>query len=144
MTPRRTELEAAYFATSYFVDAPGGRFGIRVGALSPQADALALEDRASTWAYVSAYNPGSIRASAEDNRRQACRLEQTVMSLGLRFLGGEGQGDDGAWPAEPSLLVLGVRLEDAVALARRFGQAAFVFGECGRPARLVWTDPQPE
>ena len=142
-TARRVELEAAYRATSYFVDGPAGRFAIRVGAVSPEANALAAEQHVNTWAYLTAYNAGSVAAPAECNRARQRELEQAVTEMGFRFLRGEGKGDDGAWPAEPSLLILGIREDEAAALARRFGQAAFVFGERGETARLVWTDGGP-
>mgnify|MGYP001489801185 CR=1 FL=1 len=138
MTPRRIDLEAAYLATCYFVDAPEGRFAIRLGAPSPRADALAAELGAAAWAYVTAYNPGSVPAPEEQNRARQRELEETVRGMGLPFFRGEGKGDDGGWPAEPSLLVLGIAEEEALRLARRFGQAAVVFGERGGPARLLW------
>jgi hypothetical protein len=142
-TPRRVELEAAYRATSYFVDGPAWRFAIRVGAVSPEADALAAEHHVNAWAYLTAYNAGSVPAPAEVNRARQRELEQAVAAAAFPFLRGEGQGDDGVWPAEPSLLILGILEEDAAALARRFGQAAFVFGELGAAARLVWADAEP-
>ena len=139
-TPRRVELEAAYRATSYVVDGPTGRFAVRVGAVSPEADALTATQHVATWAYLTAYNAGSVPAPAEVNLARQRELEQAVAAAGFPFFRGEGKGDDDAWPPEPSLLVLGIREEDAAALARRFGQAAFVFGERGGVARLVWTD----
>ena len=66
-----------------------------------------------------------------------------MTAAGFCFYHGEGKGDDGAWPAEPSLLILGVGEDEAAALARRFGQAAFVYGDRGAAARLVWTDIEP-
>ena len=143
MTPQRGDLDPAYRATSYFVDGPTGRFTIRVGAVSPEADALAAEHNVTTWAYLTAYNAGSVQASPEHNLARQRELEQAVTAAALPFFRGEGRGDDGAWPAEPSLLVLGIGEEDAAALARRFGQAAFVFGERGEAARLAWIDAQP-
>lgn len=138
-TGERASLEAAYRATSYEVDGPHARFTIRVGEISREADALAADHHAGTWAYITAYNPGSVPASAEQNGARQRELEQAVVQAGYRFFRGEGKGNDGAWPAEPSLLILAVAEEEAAALARRFGQAAFVFAERGTAARLVWT-----
>ncbi len=56
----------------------------------------------------------------------------------VRVLPGAGVGTGGDWPPEPSLLILGIREEDALHLARRFGQNAIVAGTLGEPARLVW------
>ncbi len=137
-TPRKANLEAAYRATSYLVDGPAGRFAIRVGAVSPDADALAAAHHAHTWAFVTAYNPGSVAAPPEDNRARQDELDSAVTAAGFPYYHGEGKGDDDGWPPEPSLLILGVGEDDAAALGRRFGQAALVFGERGEAARLVW------
>jgi hypothetical protein len=132
-------LEAAYRATTYFVDGPSGRFALRVGQASAEVDALAATYRVNSWTYITAHNPGSIKAAARQNEKQQRQLEKTVEESYYPIYGGEGKGE-GDWPAEPSLLVLGVREEDATAMARRFGQAAVLFGERGEPARLLWTD----
>jgi hypothetical protein len=137
-TPKRTELDAAYRATRYLVDGPNGRFAVRVGRASPEADALAEAHGATAWAYITAYNPGSVRASEEENRARQRELDEAVRVMALAVFRGEGKGDDDAWPAEPSLLVLGIAEAEALTLARRFGQAAVVFGERGGPARLLW------
>ena len=50
---------------------------------------------------------------------------------------GEGIGDDGTWPPERSLLVLGIDHAGAVQLGHRFGQRAIVWGELGGLAALV-------
>jgi hypothetical protein len=136
---QKKRLEAAYNATSYFVDAPSGRFALRVGQASAEVDALAAAHQVVAWTYVTAYNPGSVPASRECNEKRQNELEQVIAESGYPFCRGEGKGD-GDWLAEPSLLVLGVREAEAVALARRFGQAAVLFGEPGGPVRLLWTD----
>ena len=55
------------------------------------------------------------------------------------MLPGEGIGDNGTWPAEQSVLVLGIELEHAVQLGRRFGQRAIVYGRVGGRAALACT-----
>jgi hypothetical protein len=56
---------------------------------------------------------------------------------GYLALRGEGVGDAGDSPAEPSLLILGIAEGDTVLLGREFGQLAVVCGELGTAARLV-------
>jgi Protein of unknown function (DUF3293) len=138
------ELGAAYRATSYCVDGPAGHFTLRVGQASPEVDALTAALPVPTWAFVTAYNPDSVPAPAERNAARQHALERAVTEAGYRFCGGEGKADDGAWAPEPSLLILGVGEEEAAELARRFGQAAFLFGERGQAARLVWTNVEGE
>jgi hypothetical protein len=53
---------------------------------------------------------------------------------------GEGIGDDGVWPPERSVLVLGIEREAALQLGRRFGQRAIVCGDLGGLATLALCD----
>jgi hypothetical protein len=126
-------LAAAYRDTDYWVDHPRGRFAIRIGEPVPQIVA-------ESWAFITACNPGSKPLTAKENAARMRKLEQIVRDLGLSFLRGEGVGRDGAWPPEPSLLILNIDEATAIDLARQSGQAAIVFGRRGEPARLVWID----
>lgn len=56
--------------------------------------------------------------------------------LGHPMFSGEGIGDDGTWPAERSVLVLGIERAIAIELGRRFGQRAILCGRLGGPATL--------
>jgi hypothetical protein len=141
---QRACLDAAYRASTYFVDGPAGRFALRVGQASAELDALAAAHKVITWAYVTAYNPGSIALPREQNEQRQRGLKKIVAEAGYPFYNGEGKGD-ADWPAEPSLLVLGISQADAAALAHKFGQAAVLFGERGGHARLMWMgDERPE
>jgi hypothetical protein len=139
---QKARLDAVYRATTYFVDGPAGRIALRVGQASEELDALAAAHQVNTWTYITAYNPGSIALSREQNDQQQRELKKAVAESGYPFYSGEGKGD-GDWPAEPSLLVLGVSEAEAAAMARRFGQAAVLFGQRGGSARLLWTDAEP-
>lgn len=137
----RDRLRAAYEATAYWVEAgPQRRFAIRVGARSADVDALLAAAGVETWAFVTAANPRSVRLSAAENARRMGGLGARLGEHGRAFLPGEGVGDEPGWPAEPSVLVLGIDETAAVALAREFDQHALVVGRRGEPARLVWVD----
>jgi hypothetical protein len=139
MSPPREALEAAYRATSYLADGPLGRFAIRIGQPSPEADVLLDQHRVETWAFVTACNPGSEAQLSEVNEQRHLALVAAVKDH-FPSVPGEGRGDGGDWPAERSLLLLGIRREEAVQLARQFGQLALVFGQRGGAAELVWTE----
>ena len=131
MSNEHGKLEAAYCATDYRVDdAPGGPFVIRIGDVCAE-----VED---DWAFVTACNPRSERLSDAENARRMSELEATVREGGWQYFHGHGVGLDAKWPAEPSLLLVGIQWGDAVALGKQFGQNAVVVGSAGRPARLVW------
>jgi hypothetical protein len=130
-------LLAAYRKTTFYADTPRARLALRVGERCVDLDALLNDHGVSSWAYVTASNPGSRRLSDEDNAARQRELEGHVARLGVRAYPGEGVGDDGRWPPEPSLLVLGIARDDAIRLGGRYGQVAIVCGEMGRAAELV-------
>jgi hypothetical protein len=135
------ELEAAYRSTTYSVIVPGrAPISIRCGARCLPLDLLLAESRATDWAFITACNPRSANLDDEANAERMMRLELIVRGRGLACFHGEGQADDGDWPPEPSLLVLGMPEADALTLARQFEQHAIVSGSRGGEARLVWVD----
>jgi Protein of unknown function (DUF3293) len=136
MTVPDTLLEA-YRRTAFNADTPKGRLSLRVGQRCRELDDLLTDHGVSTWAYVTAFNPGSIRLRDEENTARQHELEGVVASLGVPSYSGEGVVDDGQWPPEPSLLILGIGRGDAVRLGRQYGQLAVVCGELAREADLV-------
>ena len=139
------ELESAYRSTSYSVIVPGREpISIRCGARCMPLDLLLAESRATDWAFITACNPRSAPLDEDANAERMMRLEMVVRARGLNCFQGEGQADDGDWPPEPSLLVLGISEADAVSIAREFEQYAIVSGSRGGEARLVWTDAGPD
>lgn len=139
------ELESAYRSTSYSVIVPGREpISIRCGARCMPLDLLLAESRATNWAFITACNPRSAPLDEDANAERMMRLEMLVRGRGLNCFQGEGQADDGDWPPEPSLLVLGISEADAVSIAREFEQYAIVSGSRGGEARLVWTDAGPD
>jgi hypothetical protein len=128
----------AYRRTTFYANTSHGRFGLRIGVRVPKLDTLLAEHGVDSWAYVTAYNPGSVRFDEPHNRRRQDELERLVHETGRACFRGEGVGDDNRWPPEPSLLVLGIPRAEAVALGQRFGQRAIVYGETGGSPELLW------
>jgi hypothetical protein len=136
-------LDAAYRKTSYFADTPAGRLCIRIGEAHPILDTLLAARGHRHWTYVTAHNPGSVQLTADENRARHTRLEADVRARGYEALPGEGVGDDGAWPAEASLLILGMPRAEATALGHAHTQRAVVWGSAGEPALLLICSPHP-
>jgi hypothetical protein len=130
-------LLEAYRRTAFIAETPAGRLSLRIGARSAELDALLAVHGVGTWAYVTAFNPGSVSLTAVENSARQRQLEHTVMDMGLVSYPGQGVGDDRRWPPEPSLLVLGIAREAASHLGRQYGQLAIVYGEAHRPAELL-------
>jgi hypothetical protein len=131
------DLMRAYRQTSFLADTPRGRLRLGIGEKSPELEALLAAEGARSWAYVTAYNPGSSLLSDRENVQRQEALERAVSQKGFVFFRGAGVGDDGQWPAEPSLLILGVARNQAIDLGRRFGQRAVVYGEAGGSPELL-------
>ena len=79
------------------------------------------------------------------NAALAQALLRRVERLGWRWLPACNLADGGGWPAEPSVLILGVGEVELCALAAEFAQAAIVCGKVGGKVggapRLVWLSP---
>ena len=106
-------LLEAYRRTTFVADTRKGRMRLRVGQHCSELDALLAGHGVATWAYVTASNPGSVPLTAEENTALQHRLGGSVAELGLVSYPGEGIGDDGRWPPEPSLLILGIGRDGA-------------------------------
>ena len=130
-------LLAAYRRTRFCADTAQGRVVIRLEETCPELDALLRATGCERWAYITAFNPGSVRLSDDQNDARQRELEDAVRQVGHPMFPGEGIGEDGAWPPERSILVLGMEREAAVQLGRRFDQRAIVCGEVGSVAALV-------
>jgi hypothetical protein len=133
------DLLAAYNAALYVV------FGepelvIRIGELNPDLDALMEADEAAAAAYLTAANPRGERRSEAENAVSFDFLKNVLKEKQMRFRAGEGRDPLGKWPAEPSVLVLGIERKDAVFIGITHAQNAIVFIEKGKAPELVLLD----
>lgn len=129
-------LLAAYLGAEYVI------FGepdivLRVGEASAALEALLQETGADTAAFVTAANPGGLLAEAGDNALSTEALYRAQEQAGYTCLAGEGRDPQDEWPAEPSVLVLGISRAEAEILGRSYEQNAIVFVEKGRPPELL-------
>lgn len=131
--------DAPYRATAYVVELASEHVVLRIDRPSPEVDALLARHGADACAFITAWNPiGAPPHDAVKNEERENHLALELERMGLPFLPGKGIGDDGRWPAERSVLVIGIAEDEAVRLARLFGQRAIVTLRAGEPARLVW------
>lgn len=121
------ELVEAYRATLFRCGEGSDAFVLRIGAYSASlADLYAAAD-VSSAAFVTAFNPRSEMQSAEANAAALARLGAELAAAGYHLVDGAGEDPDGIWPVEPSFLVLGLELESAQEVGRRYGQNAVVW-----------------
>ncbi len=55
-----------------------------------------------------------------------------------KIFSGRGVAQSGDWPPEESWLILGLTISDARLMAVKWEQLAFLYGEVGQPAQLIW------
>ena len=134
---RKRALDAAFRATCYRVDCATGVFDLRIGVVNPRFDDFLRARDVRCWGLITAHNPGGVRRDAHNAARQQALLRR-IDSLSWPWLPACNLADGGNWPAEPSVLVLGVGEVELRALAAEFFQAAIVCGEVGCAPRLVW------
>lgn len=127
------DLIDAYRAAEYVVFA-NPDLVLRVGAPAPGLDALLERHGAASAAFVTAANPRGVQRGAPENDAAMAALRAC---LTWPVHAGEGRDPRRRWPAEPSLLVVGIPRMEAEALGRRFAQNAIVFAEKGRIVELV-------
>lgn len=133
-------LTAAYLQTTYRVSGAREPVDIRIGIRSSALDKLLEDSWVSEWAFVTASNPGSRACPERENARRNAGLEQMLREAGLPYIQGIGVPDEPGWRAEQSYLVLGITKPGAVAMAKRWGQRACVWGSLRAAPELVWVE----
>lgn len=126
------KLVQAYRKACYRVDADPP-FELHVDAPSLDADRLMARTKAASAALLTAYNPRSQPRPAPEN--EAAQKSLLAALAGHACFGAEGRGE--GWPPEPSVFALDLPRSEAAALARRFGQHAYLYLEPRRPVELV-------
>lgn len=117
----------AYVDTAYRVHTAPAPIVLRVGEPSAQLQAWHHAQGVSESVFVTAVNPFGVQVADEVNDEAMAALRQFLSEQGYRWVEGLGQGDDGEWPAEPSLLVPGGDAALALGLCVLFRQNATVY-----------------
>jgi hypothetical protein len=137
-TPSALTLQA-YRETLYHVS-DAASFALRIGLPSSELRAAHAAASVSCSAFVTACNPRSEVLPPADNNLRQNALCTFLREQGWRWLEGRSEHPTNGWPAESSVLVLGMPREVAVALARRFEQHALVWaGADGVPELVLCT-----
>jgi hypothetical protein len=134
--PIRPDLLAAYKNALYVVfGAPD--LVLRIGEANEVLDALMDEEGAESAAYLTAANPGGELQDKGANDLSCAALHQILADAGYACYLGEGRDPEGDWPAEPSVLAVGISRREAEVIGRSYEQVAIVFIERGKAAELV-------
>jgi hypothetical protein len=130
------ETIKAYLATDYSICGTS-HLTLRIGQQNQDLAALYQKYAVSTAAVLTAWNPYSQPRSDAENETAQRELISAIDSLSLRHEPGHGADPTGKWPPEPSRLVLGVDLETAATLGRRFRQNGIVWVSANAVPTLV-------
>lgn len=134
------ELEASFLATTYCIDVRGECFDLRIGVPHPDFAAWLDDEDASSWAVITACNPGGKPTPLQNGARNEA-LRKSIETLGWRYVPARNRADGGRWPDEPGFCVFDAPEGQVCALAAGFGQAAIVVGSRGDASgALLWID----
>lgn len=138
LTPEHLRL---YRETAYTVWSVRRTLTFRVGERCAGLDCLLDEHCAASAALITAFNPLGEQRDPRVNKLAQLRLRCALRRLDRRYLSAEGRSPPSArdrwW--EPSLFALGTPIDEALDLARKFQQHAFVWVERGKAPELIPT-----
>lgn len=129
-------LISAYLRTTYHVDQLD--IQIHIGSANADLQKLLGKFNKNSWAFITAWNPKSILLPQKENDARHEKLVEMIEKSGLPYFTGYGVGADDAWPAEKSLLILGLDREPAVKIGHYFKQNAIVVGTLDTLPELVF------
>ncbi|MCG3775935.1 MAG: hypothetical protein JW395_2783 [Nitrospira sp.] len=127
---------AAYKETDYNVDA-SSPFVLRVDEACKELEIHFKKARVDCCAYITAVNPFSKNLDEASNAGRQADLERELKHRCLAFIPGIGQHPSNQWPGEPSFLVLGLSLEAAKTMGRKYEQNALVWAGPDMTPRLI-------
>ena len=136
-TTLAASLLAAYRETHYGVSGPSG-FLLQVDRVSAPLRELQRRHQCDCSVFITACNPHSVVLDAAANhRRQQALVDDLLARHCHLLLPGVGRHPDGTWPEEPSVLALGIDLDEARELGRRHEQNAVVWSGADAVPRLI-------
>lgn len=122
-----SELLSAYRAAIYVIYGDEGDIVLKIDEVNPDLAALMKKYGITSAALITAFNPHSALSTTEENGRCHNALIADIHALELKSLAAEGSDQSHVWSSEPSILILGISLEDAEHLADRYQQNAFLW-----------------
>jgi hypothetical protein len=112
----------AYLATDYRLGHTDQGIVLNIGKGSERLAALFAASGVACSAFLTAYNPrGAIQPDAANERSHA-ELAHLLHEHGTAAIEGSGSEEGIEWPAEKSWFALGLQLEPAKDIGRRFDQ----------------------
>ncbi len=131
------ELVSKYLAAQYQVWIDTSVVTLQIGCQSAPLAALLQATGNRSAVYVTACNPASEVATSQENQSAMARLYERLACYSNHIYRGTGIDPSGEWPAEESLLALGIDLSIAKKISDEFGQNAIVWIDSAAIPHLV-------
>jgi hypothetical protein len=96
-----------------------------------------MQRGATCSALLTAWKPASEAMGHDENLAAQRRLAARLAGAGVEWVEALGADPLGHWPAEPSVLALGLDHGSALSLAREFGQNALLWAGVDATPRLL-------
>lgn len=130
MSAKRTvypQLVRAYREAIYIVNSEDLAISLRVGEVNQDLASLMHSKEVVTAAILTAYNPYSEVMPNGENERLQSNLLDKLSQKSAHCMSAIGVDAKKEWDPEPSILALGVSLQDAELLADEYEQNAFIW-----------------
>lgn len=130
------DLIQAYLESCFHVreDKP---FVIRIGELSTQLETLHHLKKVKSSCFITPCNPESAQLSQVANSKRLSEFREDKLLQGLELVNGLGQHPTNSWEGEESYLVLGITLEKAKEVGRKYDQNAILWIASDAIAELI-------
>jgi hypothetical protein len=130
------ELLEAYKKAEYVVSGEV-ELVLRIGVPSADLDELLDRHAVQAAAFISPGNRRGKRQSESENAAAFLELNLLLKETSYARRAAEGRDPSGEWPAEASVLILGIGRREAEKLGRSLEQNAIVFVEKGNAPQLI-------
>ena len=131
------DIIASYRAADYQAGSGSAAIRLRIDQHSESLAQLLAASGQQCAVFITACNPGSQPQSPAANQAANAHLHEELSRHTDQIIEGTGSDPSGTWPLEQSLLALGVELDVAEVLGRRFGQNAVVWAGADAIPRLI-------
>lgn len=121
------ELISHYLAAQYQVWINASLVILQIGFQSAPLAALLQATGNRSAIYVTACNPAGELVSLQENQFAMARLYEKLLCYSNHIYRGAGIDPSGKWPAEESLLALGIDLSIAKKIGDKFRQNAVIW-----------------
>lgn len=133
----------ASMTTRYTIDLPNGcHLTLTIGAPTAEVDLLLSQNNASSFAYLTAFNPQSTTLSADENWKRHEQLCLELKQRGFSFLTGKAIPDTGEWEPETCVFAFDMPRAIVLELCQAYAQDGAVVGELGSAPKLMFTHPK--